>query len=330
VTTVAYDSVTTWRLYSAEQSVGLGVALTDVEGARRFVRKVKRSRWWRDNVVDSPRISLELGGEDRDEELISYAWSDADYLPKRWRISIHPEMLNDLVVLHELAHCIAPRWSPSPKRRREGQVPSHGQLPSHGAGFAGAMAELVREFGEGAVHDELRDAYRHFAVPVMSPAEYRSAVVMSLEAENDLAAWDREFLKHVEANPRRAVSGWIPGRRWGDVFYLARTGPNRLGMDRLARIVSQAEPCNRGDIRRIESEIDLPNDLRSRRIALCMAVAFGFDPIYMRYGLGLTRLDCDVQLDDLRPINPDWVDLVETMNQQLAERPPRWVLEGER
>lgn len=36
------------------------------------------------------------------------------------------------------------------------------------------MAELVREFGEGAIHDELRDAYNHFGVPVMTPAEYPS------------------------------------------------------------------------------------------------------------------------------------------------------------
>jgi len=329
-----YDSVTTWRLYSAEQSVGLGESLADVDAARRLVRKIKRSRWWRHNVVESARISLELGGEDLGEgEVASYARADSDHLPQRWTISIHPGMLNDLVLLHELAHCIAPRWSLSPRPRRKRQLPDHARLQLHGAGFAGAMAELVSEFGKGAIHDELRDAYNHFGVPVMTRPEYRSAVAASLEAEHDLAAWNEELARHLEENPKtreRSPKGWIP-RRWGDVLFLARTKPGgRLGMDRLARIVSQVAQCTRNDIRTVESAIDLPDDIRVRRIALCMAVFFGLDPIYMRYQMGLTRWDCDVELEDLEPINLDWVELVGTMNQQLANRPPKWVVEGER
>lgn len=331
---MAYDSVTTWRLYSAEQSVGLGESLEDVDAARRLVRKIKRSRWWRENVVEHARISLELGGEDLGEDgLTSYARSDSEYLPKRWMISVHPDMLNDLVVLHELAHCIAPRWSPSPRRRRKGQLPGHSRLQSHGAGFAGAMAELVREFGEGAVHDELRDAYNHFGVPVMTPAEYQAAVATSLEAEHDLASWHQELAEYFESKPmllERSPNGWIPERRWGDTLFLARTQGGRFGMDRLARIVSRVEPCTRHDIRTIESARNLPDDIRLRRIALSMAVAFGLDPIYMGYQLGLAPCDCNVELEELESINPDWVELIDTMNQQLAERPPQWVVEGER
>jgi hypothetical protein len=330
--TVPYDGVTTWRLYSAEQSFGLGESLKDVDAARRLVRKIKGSRWWRENVIEHARISLELGGEDLGEGgVTSYARSDTEYLPERWKISVHPEMLNDLVVLHELAHCIAPRWSPSPKRRRKGQLPGHAPLQLHGAGFAGAMAELVREFGEGAVHDELRDAYNHFGVPVMTPAECRVAVATSLEAERDLAAWHEELAEHFGSHPMMlewSPTGWIPERRWGDALLLVRTHGGRLGMDRLARIVSRVEPCTRNDIRTIESAMDLPDDIRLRRIALCMAVAFGQDPIYMGYQLGLAPRECDIELEDLESINPDWVDLVLTMNQQLAERPPKWVVEG--
>jgi hypothetical protein len=331
--TVAYDSVMTWRLYSAEQSVGLGETLNDVDAARRLVRKIKRSRWWHENVVEHAHISLELGGEDLGEVgITSYARSDSAYLPKRWKISIHPDMLNDLVVLHELAHCIAPRWSPSMKRRRKEQLPGHRVLPLHGAGFAGAMAELVREFGEGAIHDELRDAYNHFGVPVLAPAEYRIAVAASLEAEHDLAAFHVEVAEYFgsELGSQGSTTGWNPDRRWGDAFFLARIQGGRLGMDRLARIVSQVEQCTRNDIKTIESAEALPEDIRLRRIALCMAATFGLDPIYMRFHLGLVRWDCDLELEELESINPDWVDLVATMNQQIAERPPKWAVEGER
>src|SRR5947208_2913737 len=117
------------------------------------------------------------------------------------------------------------------------------------------MAELVREFGEGAVQDELRDAYDHFGVPVMTPAEYRAAVMMSLEAEHDLAAWHEELAEYFESRAmmlERSPRGWIPERRWGEALFLARTQAGRVGMDRLARIVSRVEPCTRNDIRTIE------------------------------------------------------------------------------
>jgi hypothetical protein len=112
------------------------------------------------------------------------------------------------------------------------------------------MAELVREFGEGAIHDELRDAYNHFGVPVVTPAEYRVAVAATLEAEHDLAAFYQEFAEHFGSDLRSQESrtGWIPDRRWAEVFFLARIQYGRLGMDRLARIVSQVERCTRNDI----------------------------------------------------------------------------------
>ncbi|HEU4425920.1 MAG TPA: hypothetical protein VFR67_25560 [Pilimelia sp.] len=90
------------------------------------------------------------------------------------------------------------------------------------------------------------------------------------------------------------------------------------------------ERCTRNDIKTIESAEAPPEDVRLRRIALCLAVALGLDPIYMRFQLGLVRWDCDVELEELESINPDWVALVDTMNQQIAERPPKWAVEGER
>jgi hypothetical protein len=194
------------------------------------------------------------------------------------------------------------------------------------------MAELVREFGEGAVHDELRDAYEHFGVPVISSAEFRAAIVESLEAEHDVAAFYEELAEHVgdDAVREGRPNGWIPEPRWGDTLYLRRRHPMKLGVARLAGIVSEVEPCTARDIKTIEAAEVLPLDLRLRRIALCMAVALSIDPIYMRYQMGLYRLDCGIELDQLEPINSEWAGLVATMNRQQAERPPKWTIEGER
>jgi transcriptional regulator with XRE-family HTH domain len=331
---VAYDSVTTWRLYSAEQSVPLGVPLLDVAAARGFVRKVRRSRWWRENVQDDARITVHLGGSASDEAIWSYAQPNVAHLPSRWTISIHPEMLNDLVLLHELAHCIAPRWEPSPRPRRKDTLPGHVQLPFHAAGFAGAMAELVREFGAGAAHDDLRAAYEHFDVPVMTLDEYRSAVSDSLRAEADLAAFDKEAEAHWGVTSRAFNPGVIPRWRWGDVLMMMRYRSGRerrrLSQEAIAKLVSRVERCTRHDIGRVEKSETLPDDPRLKRIAMCYAVALNLDPIYARHRMGLVRWDCGVELDELRAINPDWVELVETMNRQLEQRPPRWVVEGER
>ena len=56
---------------------------------------------------------------------------------------------------------------------------------------------------------------------------------------------------------------------------------------------------------------------------MCMAVAMGLDPIYARHQMGLVRWECGVELHELAAINPDWVELVESMNAKMAARPPR-------
>jgi hypothetical protein len=75
---------------------------------------------------------------------------------------------------------------------------------------------------------------------------------------------------------------------------------------------------------------ELPASPRLKRLAMCIAVAFGVDPIWARYQLGLVRWDCGVELAELRAINAEWVALVEHLNELLRTRPPRWVLEGDR
>lgn len=113
----------------------------------------------------------------------SHVLPDRRCRPTRWTISMHPQMLNELVVLHELAHCLAPRHA---QLRAKWRLPyAHvAQLPAHGPGFAAAMSELVDEFASGADRDELRSAYRHYEVGVLDPASYRQAISESLRSED--------------------------------------------------------------------------------------------------------------------------------------------------
>ncbi|WP_344204362.1 hypothetical protein [Aeromicrobium alkaliterrae] len=329
------DSVSTWRVYSAEQSVPLGDPLPNIKAARDLVRRVKRSAWWRHNIEYDVSITTEIGGRgDLGDEWISSFASGPEAGPSsRWRISIHPRMLNELIVLHELAHCIAPRFQASQRRRKPGELNQHRPLPDHGDGFAGVMSELVREFATGAKHNDLREAYEHFQVPTLSLENYKSAVTDSIAAELDILEMRREFRDFLENEPMPPPppGGWkVPRFIWGDIFVRLRLHPRRIGLDRLAKTISAVELCSRRALTRIEESEAPPSDPRLRRIAMCYAVAMNIDPIYLRHRMGLVRWECGVELDELRAINAGWVDLVESMNRQIQSRPPRWAVDGDR
>ena len=60
-------------------------------------------------------------------------------------------------------------------------------------------------------------------------------------------------------------------------------------------------------------------------------IVLGFDPIWTRYNLGLTRWDCGgITMKQARLMNGSWYKLVSRMNKQLKERPSRWFVEGGR
>ncbi len=151
-----------------------------------------------------------------------------------------------------------------------------------------------------------------------------------------------ELRQHLDSRPEPEPppGGWkVPEFTWGDALFRMRVTPRgedgrrfgrRIGRDRLAAQISQVERCTRRDIEKVETATTLPDEPHLRRVAMCFAVAMWIDPIYMRHVMGLVRWDCHIELDELRIINPGWVELVEQMNRQLEERPPRWVVEGER
>jgi len=80
--------------------------------AQRYPAVAGRSRWWRDRYPDGPRILLRRRSiVDDDGGFESFARPVTEWLPTAWRIELHEAHLNPMVLMHEIAHCIAPRWT---------------------------------------------------------------------------------------------------------------------------------------------------------------------------------------------------------------------------
>ncbi|MFI5627560.1 hypothetical protein ACIA03_29155 [Nocardioides sp. NPDC051685] len=343
------DSVETWRLYAAEHSVPLGKTINDLDDLQAFYDDVMSSDWWRTNIPYNPTLKVEVAGHHfTNGEGIEQHVSYQEYEPQRYgratpsKISILPEHLCDMIALHELAHAVQPRFE-YVRPRQPDRIPEHRALSAHGPGFAGVFAELVREFGDGAIHDDLRDAYAHFGVPCLSLSEYVAAAESSIAAEADYISMHEEteaYLKELAAERERTgqvlptPQGRIPTMTWGDWLrfvrgkHYGRFGPGRMTQAQWADMVSPVERCTRKQISLLERAEKMPHEVRLRRIAMCMMVALGMDPIWMRHTLGLVRWDCGIDLDELRVLNPEWVDLVEELNRLGEERPPRWTADS--
>lgn len=325
----------TWRVYSAEQSLPGGRWFPSIDQAAAYAHDVLTSPWWRRRFPHIEQVDVIEGGltSDNGELFTSFAQPGDDVTASTWTISLHPQMLLELVVLHELAHCASPRWEADVAALRRGEV-RLARTHHHGRLFAATMSELVGEFASTGPH-ELADAYGHFEVALAATddlAQVRAdlpeveAFVQSLKADLSTGGDDR-------APPDAARSrDWVPAWTWGECLLIPRRFRLRpmISQQTLAERITVVERCSRRDISRIERADTRPTNPRDLRIAMAMAACLGLDPIYARHGLGLVRWDCGIDLDELRQIAPGWVDLVEHLNVLTTARPPRWAVPGDR
>ncbi len=332
----------TWRIYSAEQWIDPGPQVDGVSGARELVQRIKKSKWWRTELVESPRVRVTIGGGEGETYRASWAAPNASYCPTSWVLSLHLEMLNEIVVLHELAHCLSPwRWGNVKQLRRERM--DFGEVATHGPAFTGLLSALVAEFGAGVNHEELSDAYHHFEVPIDEVPDIRAAIEQGREVESLVwamieksnAKWDAaESERQRNGEPPREYR--IPTIEWGDWLphmrrhASGRPGERLIGRQRLADMIAPLQHCSPRDIQVIEESEAIPENPRLRRIAMGIVAALNVDPIWARHSLGLVRWDCGVELDELRLVNAGWVEYVEHLNNLLQQRLPFWVEEGAR
>jgi len=329
----------TWCLYSAEGSIDPGVVFPDIATARAMLRRILRSRWWSDRYPDGPRILLRRRSiVDDDGGFESFARPVTEWLPTAWRIELHEAHLNPMVLMHEIAHCIAPRWTGNVaeihRDRATGARRAH-----HDGVFAAIYSEMVGQFGTGTNSADLAEAYAHYQVPVAALADVRSAIDLSNEVEAAALAFrqclDEENVRlQAETRGSSRPAGRVPTLGWGEALWLSRrragTSRRKLSQEAVAELVSAAEPCSRHDIAKIERLKTMPDDRRSRRVAMSMAVALGIDPVWCRTALGLARWDCSIELWELKLVNHKWVELVDELNEMIQTRPPLWAVEGGR
>jgi hypothetical protein len=221
-------------------------------------------------------------------------------------------MLNELVVLHELAHCLAPRHAGDVRQLRRGRLVHH-RLHWHGPAFTGVLSELVRRFGTGVNHEDLAAAYRHYEVPVMDVEEVFAARAHSDEVEQILAgqfAAADEQAAASEAGPGTRPPARVSSLGWGwwlmEMRRCQRPGA-LVSRAALAASVSPVKPCTARDIKVLEDAPTLPDSPRLRRIAMTAVAVLDVDPVWARTNLGLVRWDCGVDLEELRTVAEAWV-----------------------
>lgn len=318
-----------WRVYSAEQSIDPGASLDGVEQARALVRRVRRSAWWRDVLGYVTRVRVVVDGTVNAQGTWSYAQPDRYFLARSHTLHMHPTHLKEIIVLHELAHCLSPSFTGDPRRIARGYL-DHAPLHPHGSGFTGMLSELVSRFGTGINHEQLTDAYRHFEVQVDPLEDVLRDRLLSLEVE---AAAQAQLEDLQSRGTRRQRRGCIPDFPWGWWLLKMRKWESdrpHLGRARLAELISPVERCAARDIKTLEDSRERPEDLRLRRIGLAAAAVLGVDPVWARTELGLVRWECGIDLGELATVAPGWVANVEHLNELLASRPVYWEAEGER
>jgi hypothetical protein len=337
-----------WRVYSAEQAVGINRDL-EADECEVIVEKATSSGWFQNWFPDAPPIELIIGGhEDPEFGLIgSHAQQYGYPRPTKWVISMHPKMLTARILFHELAHCVAPIYVAEDftGRRRSGvpDVMMRSKHRVHGECFTAALGVITDNLLPGD-DGELAAAYRHYDVPISTLQELREQLADQPSILDDEQAFydgirrdNAEIDEAYEAEHGESQKAWIPSVRWGWCLedtrrmHHRRAGGRLLSQKAVAERISKVTPCNARHIAALEDSQERPEDPAQLKRAMLMAIFLGLDPIWVRYNLRLTRWDCgSVTMRQARIMNYRWAKLISHMNKQLREMPPRWRVEGER
>lgn len=339
--------LTQWRVYSAEQSLAPGQEFESLEEASAYLWWVQSTRWWKTTFPDAPRIAVQLGGNANGSgEIQSYARAVAD---DEWEISLHPRMMNAIVLLHEVAHCIAPRMQGNITQIRRDRL-SFGNHHHHGPYFRSAFASLAQRYKIGVDPHELRRAYEHFELDTPDLDALMAARAHSAEVELAVAEmWRRtedRWATDSERDARRietsagdeestaaggATTPRIPLDCWGDWLWLSRKHFSpKISQKRLAEGVSPLVKCSPRDVARLERLKVAPDNLIDIQRCVAFVAVMGLDPVWAETHKGLAAGEKTITLDALEPIAAEWVANVRHLNELLEARPPRWVADGDR
>lgn len=293
---MAYDSLETWRLYEAEASVKQQMR-PDTTVARQIAREIMASSWWRMLPYRPAQVRIETAGRKENGMVVSHIVpQDREFLPESWLFSLHPARATERTVLHELAHVMTARLALDTNSDLS-------RVGFHGAAFAGPYVEMLQRFSRRDDPEPLFEAMHDYGVQVPAPGDWREQLVTSLGLEQAVLSGHRPVPVVVPPvlalliRQGRASHGWSPE-------------------DLAQRVAASPE-----SISRVEDSISRPQDAADAAVALRAAVLLGADPIVLSHTHGFSW---DGQLEQLRELNPEWVELVEHMIDLKARRPSWW------
>lgn len=322
-----YTSVSEWSAYHAEWATPSPRTFDQNKDVQRFVDEVITSSVWRDLFGHITSVKV-ISSDDYVIDPATgtgslHSWSELNqkYLATSGTLQIHPGMRHEMNVLHELAHCAAPKHA--------GSMKSSAELSAHGAAFAATLLHLVDHFGSLPDHGtQMVRMFERYRVAVPTTGELAVAVQRGREVEAHRAAEHAELhAMAVAAGQSPAARGVIPTWPWGGDLWLMRRRQLRISQQAAADAVNRIERCRAADVGRIErlEAAPGPGQERLERLAFYLAVFYGIDPIYVRFVKGLNRWKTGALMRDLEQLNNGWVRTVRWMNRTQRTYPPRWM-----
>jgi len=277
-----------------------------------YVAAIVQSDLWRDLFAQIQTVEVNHGARLLTSGGLTFNLSQGG--PNAWvlatsaGVEISPRMRHETNVLHELAHCVQPRFEGSPPSRATSR--NWREIESHGPWFRACVTVLLREFGSLPEHgDVVTAAFAHYDLPVPSVENLRAALTESHHIEVGLV------LKGIT---RPAP---LPKDLWGAEFRRIRRTAGITVVD-AASAINDIEGCSPRSLSSVEQLAGLPTNRQQLRIAMCSAVLAGCDPVYLRHQLGVDRWAAGLTLAELVTLNARWVSQVEALNTRVQELPP--------
>lgn len=341
------EGLSDWRVYSAEQSVGHDHMIEPHEG-QQLVDQAMASEWFQEWFPHTAPIEVVVGGRDEPDVgmVSSYAANWGYPRPTKWLISMHPRMLTARVLLHELAHCVQPIYEVSEGLRTDRDQRYHFERTkhrSHGQYFTAALSIVTDNMLPGD-DGELMAACRHFKAPIADHWDLQEQMLGQPEILHDEQLWYDEILRRsaemeAEYEEERGAprQSFVPKTPWGLYIQMMRRDRRRringrlVSQEQVAEAVAKVTPCTARHISALEHSRDRPEDPAQLKRAMLATIFLGFDPIWTRFNLRLTRWECgDITMRQARTVNWRWAKLVSELNRLQRERPCQWTVDGRR
>lgn len=218
-----------WSVYQAEQSISPGAQFESLEDVQAHIDQIVNGQVWKDMFPHMRAVTASLtdAEPDDDSSITSRGGPVRTFLADSGKIELHTQMMNEAVLLHELAHCGSPLWDGQPTAVRKGRGALR-RFHGHSEFFTASLSFLFEKCGTDVAHQDLWDAYAHFEVPTATPSDLRTAIENSRAVER---AWS-DYEADPPARDREGTVGAAIPRPYGFAGTFCASHDSRVQMGR--------------------------------------------------------------------------------------------------